>query len=224
MNQEQQLANRSLLSRNWLKADLLFHDGRPDDEAVVYVSDTNIAVLYPDGGIDRLSGSERVMRYREGWYSRAARIRGDTDTLADHRLLKRLRVAHANGNHGQWRAAIVAEHADFAAMTERATAFDAARTSGSPCIVTEKKAVVQHRGTSVELRVQERFPIGSGTPHAGTAYVVYAPGGESVGVIHVYNEVPGVVYRMADDGYFSAATAPQAFAAVVKSMKLPEGT
>jgi hypothetical protein len=54
----------------WIKHDRLASKAE-NGVALVYKTQGNVAILYPDGSLDRLQASQKTLKYRAGWYSPA---------------------------------------------------------------------------------------------------------------------------------------------------------
>lgn len=86
MNKQQIVLNTRLTAHGWTKHDILVHDGRPGEEAIVYKGHSNSCITYPDGTFDRMEAA--TPRPREGWYSPLAMSRqfAKTDDMAARML------------------------------------------------------------------------------------------------------------------------------------------
>jgi hypothetical protein len=89
MNRTQQTMHQRLAARGWLLAERMKNDSTPTEEACRYEAMGNVAVVYPDGSMDRLSGTMKKLKFRSGWYSPTARAAADELADAQRREMVR---------------------------------------------------------------------------------------------------------------------------------------
>lgn len=90
VNAKQNATMEKMAKFGWRFEYCIINDKHPNEVGAVMKADGNVAILYPDGTMDRLQGTQKSLKFRDGWYDAEKQARADARQRAAIELFKQL--------------------------------------------------------------------------------------------------------------------------------------
>lgn len=90
VNAKQNATMEKMAKFGWRFEYCIINDKHPNEVGAVMKAEGNVAILYPDGTMDRMQGAQKSLKFRDGWYDAEKQARANERQRAAMELFKHL--------------------------------------------------------------------------------------------------------------------------------------